>query len=111
MHILRDVPWEQLADQLDLKQNTAIDSKCSRDTDRVTCCLREVVKGYIATKPPDQCNNTVNEIATTLEQLSNFHTNTAFQLRNKYNISKHNIQFICIHRKRKFATCIIIIYM
>ena len=91
MHILRDVPWEELADQLDLKQNPAIIGKCSRETDPVTCCLREVVKGYIATKPPDQCNNTVNEIATALEQLSKPRINAAFQLRSRYNISKHNI--------------------
>ena len=79
--MLRDVNWEDLADQLDLDDRvTSIDVACTneRRAIRAMCYLREVVKKYIQSQPSESCDLTVGKIAKALDELG--YINEASQL-------------------------------
>ena len=82
-NILRDVDWNILAYQLDLKnQVKAIDAACSvKDQDPLTCRMREVLSRFIQTQPPETCNKTIEKIAVALEKIGNRYVKETFELR------------------------------
>ena len=87
MAVLKDVPWKDLADQLDLGQNTAIETTCRNDP--ASCYLKEVVKRFMSTQHAEPCRRTVEKIVTALEGLSPPHVKVASELRKKFNLGKH----------------------
>lgn len=80
--MLKDVNWEDLADQLDLDDKvTSIEVACTneRRAIRATCYLKAVLKKYIQSQPSESCDMTVGKIAEALDELG--YINEASQLR------------------------------
>ena len=67
--ILKDVPWEELDQQLNLNQISYIDGACQREKNPVPCKLREVLNRFINAQTAQSCCETVQKIASALENL------------------------------------------
>ena len=79
--ILSDIEWKTLAQQLKLNQMAAIHGACQNEMDPTPCKLREVVRRFINSQPLESCCDTVEKIATALEELTSPHILQASKLR------------------------------
>ena len=89
--VLRDVSWEELADQLGLaSQSTAIETGCSTEIRavRATCYLNAVVKRYIQSQPDEACKESVGKIVNALKGLGNRYEKEATNLIAEFKLSE-----------------------
>ena len=81
VNILEGVNWEDLARQLKINQINSIFSACKNEKNPLTCQLGKVITGFINSREPQPCCETLKAIASGVESLPSPDINAASKLR------------------------------